>query len=65
MTNADKIRDMTDEELAEFLLRYIACDKDEVLCNPEEYKHSGKCNGKCIKNRLAWLRAPAETEGTK
>ena len=63
-TNSDRIRSMSDEELAQFLLTYITCDKDEILCNPAEYKYSGKCNGRCIENRLDWLRQPSETEAT-
>ena len=56
MTNADRIRNMTDEELADFLtgdaLRVInCCDCDE----PEsEY---GSCIGDCKNPWLKWLQA--------
>ena len=47
MTNADKIRGMSDEELAEFLW--------EQNGNNRYWKSVGKY--------LDWLRQPAETEG--
>ena len=51
-TNADRIRAMTDEELAIFL-------GDVDCCNPNHCELGMYC-GKCW---LAWLRAPAESEG--
>jgi len=48
-TNGDRIRAMTDEELAEFLNVYAGCR----LC--DGYKR-GICNSECIKGFLAWLR---------
>ena len=56
MTNAQKIRAMSDEELAEFIYR---CEMSEIdyaktfcdLCN-DQYK-CGQC-------RLDWLQQPAE-----
>lgn len=65
MTNADKIRGMSDEELAKWILQLVDCDKENVMCNPTEYKLSGKCNGRCLQGRLDWLQSPAETEGTE
>jgi hypothetical protein len=66
-TNADRIRAMSDEELAEYIFD---------LGNGSEYCY-GHCafqdnciirgldNGTCIKGVIDWLRAPAETEGTE
>lgn len=47
-TNADRIRAMTDEELAHFMAR---------VCPP-----GGKCNedGNCFACRRDWLKAPVE-----
>ena len=56
MTNAEKIRAMSDEELATWILENIACDKENIMCCPELYKSSGKCNGRCIAGRLNWLK---------
>ena len=63
-TNADRIRSMSDEELAEFLLEWISCDKEGFMCHPKEYKEGGKCNGRCVAGRIDWLRQPAEEETT-
>ena len=51
MTNADRIRNMTDEELADV----IHCSLVEV-----DGCHTGKSCALCI---LRWLRSPAESEG--
>ena len=59
-TNADHIRTMSDEEMAAWVLRLVDCDKENMMCNPAEYKHSGKCDGRCLQGRLDWLRQPAE-----
>ena len=55
---------MSDEELAEFLLEWISCDKEGFMCHPKEYKEGGKCNGRCVAGRIDWLRQPAEEETT-
>lgn len=51
LTNADRIRQMTDEEIAEILLLstcYFGCNK----C-----KYNGKCKGKsCTEAALEWLK---------
>ena len=55
MTNADRIRAMSDEELAEFL------SDDERACPPKWHncrKHINECGG-CW---LEWLKQPAEGE---
>ena len=48
-TNGDRIRQMTDEELAEFLDELSGCR----LC--DGYKR-GICNNDCLKGHVAWLR---------
>lgn len=56
-TNGDRIRAMTDKELAEKASRMSFClycpVKDCCGCEPDE----------CTKVWLAWLRSPAESEG--
>lgn len=49
ITNADRIRDMSDEELAEYLCGLTYC------C---ECEHRDTCNGE--DGYLKWLRQPAE-----
>ena len=64
MTNADKIRSMTDEELAKFLADGFDCEGCE-LSYVEDIWHETHCNGKhneCWKNLLEWLKQPAEGE---
>ena len=55
MTNADKIRSMTDEELSAFLCEKFDCRSESCpgieLCKPNE----GKANG-----ILRWLQKQAE-----
>ena len=58
-TNADKIRAMSDEELAKMILQIASCDKENVMCSPKEYKQTGMCNGHCIEGRLDWLKQEA------
>lgn len=55
-TNADRIRNMSDEELAEFLAYNAYCEecyveKDDSCCYPD---------GTCKKKHLDWLRSEAE-----
>ena len=56
MTNADRIRSMSDEELAEFIDRCEMNDIDyaKTFCD--------LCNGQheCDQCRLDWLKQPAE-----
>ena len=58
ITNADRIRAMSDEELAEFIDRCEMNDIDyaKTFCD--------LCNGQyeCGQCRLDWLRQPAEGE---
>lgn len=55
-TNADKIRNMSDEELAEFLAYNAYCEecyvkKDDSCCYPD---------GTCKQKHLEWLQSEAE-----
>lgn len=58
-TNADRIRAMTDKELAKSIVRYFP------LCEKCFFKR--RCEkdpiGVCLECCLAWLRAPAKSEG--
>ena len=56
-TNADKIRAMSDEELAKYLSNPCDCTVD-----PERdgYRECG--NDLCVKYLLEWLQQPAEEE---
>ena len=57
VTNADRIRAMSDEELAKYLSNPCDCAVD-----PERdgYRECG--NDLCIKYLLEWLQQPAEEE---
>lgn len=61
-TNADRIRGMSDEELAKWMLNWVECDNDGYMCNAKRYKNSKRCDGHCVENHLDWLRQPAEEE---
>lgn len=53
-TNADRIRAMSDEELAEFASHYISCGYCDVKTI------GGGCGNGCKKNLLKWLQSEAE-----
>ena len=57
LTNADRIRAMSDEELAKYLSNPCECTVD-----PERdgYRECG--NDLCVKYLLEWLQQPAEEE---
>lgn len=62
-TNADKIRSMTDEELASYLTDDVFCCNDcpsgkENSDNP----FGGKCDEKCFEHCLAWLKQTVKGE---
>lgn len=62
ITNADRIRAMSDEKL----VRMIACCDtctDICLNEYEKGRISERCNGNCLDRVLKWLQQPAE-EGT-
>lgn len=54
-TNADRIRAMSDEELAEFLSTPCEC-----FVSPEEDGYIECGNDLCKKRLLEWLKQPAE-----
>ena len=54
-SNADRIRSMTDEELAEFLCDFRGCDTDEntcIGCKGEQYCRAGHAG------TMEWLQQP-------
>lgn len=53
-TNADRIRAMSDEELAEFLYSCEFCHICEEGCDNCRY------NGECERRLADWLKLPAE-----
>ena len=66
MTNADRIRDMSDEELAEFLTHI-----NPTNCQDCAFSHGWRCQpdrddysdfDKCEEGRKRWLQQPAEGE---
>lgn len=65
MKNADRIRAMTDEELAEFLEGFVACDgckyKDRKTCR---CTFENPCtHGFAEAMIIEWLKSEAEQEG--
>ena len=59
-TNADRIREMSDEELASVAMEYICCMvmKNAETC--DAYDGERECRDCC----LAWLRSPVEESET-
>ena len=53
MTNADRIRAMSDEELCKLLMAI-----PDIPCEQNGYPE--KCNLKCAECTMKWLRQPAE-----
>ena len=57
MTNADRIRNINNEELAMFLCDFRSCDADEYICEgckAEKYCRAGHAG------TIDWLQQPAE-----
>ena len=57
VTNADRIRSMSDEELAEFICNFRSCNADEYICEgckAEKYCRAGHAG------TIDWLQQPAE-----
>lgn len=57
-TNSDRIRNISDEQLAEFLAYNASCEecyvkKDDSCCYPD---------GTCKQKHLEWLQSEAEQE---
>lgn len=66
-TNADRIRDMSDEEMAETLCVAEFCDcceyeRDNGTCHYIELFPDGKLFDGCVLAALKWLQQPAEEE---
>ena len=60
-TNADRIRRMSDEELADLLADWDFCSD---VCS-QQYSDNppvGKCPENCKEQALRWLRQPAEED---
>lgn len=57
MTNAEKIRSMSDEELAELLFDKSRCDNCFANCNDKDNCPS---LGSCYSRHLKWLQSEAE-----
>ena len=60
MTNADKIRNMTDEELAEFLIKEF---DNKMICDKcYEFIEDRPCKHNCDKQLLKWLQAEVKED---
>ena len=67
MTNADRIRAMSDEELAVFLECFGCChycSEHERLSDNRWYSDE-RCDEKCAEHCLEWLEQPVEEENGK
>jgi hypothetical protein len=62
LTNADRIRAMSDEELAKLLLDADQGNFTVDLCD-ERFCDLGNCNHDCTAAALKWLKQPADTRG--
>jgi transcription initiation factor TFIIIB Brf1 subunit/transcription initiation factor TFIIB len=65
-SNADRIRGMSDEELAKFI-KHLDSGLDEI-CDIQDISQDGNgCDRheNCYACYLDWLKQPAETEGTE
>ena len=68
MTNADRIRGMDDNELAEFLMECNPANCQQCAfssgwrCDPDREDYSDA--EKCTEGRKRWLQQPAEEEQT-
>ena len=61
-TNAQKIRSMSDEELAKAMFNWFFMKEHYDRCVPE-MRTPKKCNGRCISGILRWHQQPAEEKG--
>ena len=64
-TNADRIRSMSDDELAKHLV-YVGWDchfcAEHLRLDNEPLMRRAKCDVKCVEHCLEWLKQPAEGE---
>ena len=58
-TNADRIRCMTDEELADYLIKLTEIIRTCDICEPI-YRENGECNCQCETGVLNWLNMEIE-----
>ena len=61
MTNADRIRSMSDEELAKAIFNWFFMKEHCDMCVPE-MRTPKKCNGRCTSGILRWLQQPAKED---
>lgn len=61
MTNADKIRAMSDEELAQFITRGLDFDCSDY-CDDYKAGCAFSCHGNDSKIALKWLQSKLESE---
>ena len=64
-TNADRIRAMSDEDLANFLHNVVCkfmCEYCKEYERIKAAKGHANCNSECDKAYLKWLKQPAEEE---
>lgn len=61
-TNADRIRSMTDEELADFMLFFAPTTLECAMYTGFSGKYTETAE-ETIHNNLDWLKSPAESEG--
>lgn len=63
MTNADKIRNMTNTELAKFIYEITDMCSREMACNQTCYCYGDSCVGYCeYENCLNWLESECDVE---
>ena len=55
VSNADRIRSMSDEELARWLVDATVCER---VCDEDEYCHGNEC----VKRVTDWLKQPEKGE---
>ena len=65
ITNSDRIREMSDEELADYIVK-IGWDchfcEEHLRLDNEPLMRDEKCDEKCVRHCLEWLKQPAEGE---
>lgn len=63
VTNGDRVRAMSDEDLANFLHNVVSkfmCEYCKEYERIKAAKGHANCNGECDKAYLVWLKQPAE-----
>ena len=62
ISNADRFRAMSDEELMQFLFNEVSNNTICSFCVPT-MRTKCKCDGHCKNGILEWLKQPAEVDG--